>query len=76
MANLTITVDEEVLRQARIKALKEGTSVNRLLRERLESYVDDDGRRRKAVQDLLRLSRSARSGSGGRRVRREDIYGE
>jgi hypothetical protein len=76
MANLTIAVDQELLKRARLKALREGTSVNRLLRERLESYVEDDRRRRKAIRDLLRLSRSARSGSGGRRVRREDVYGE
>jgi len=76
MANLTITVDEETLKQARLRALREGTSVNRLLRERLESYVKDDERHRKAIRDLLRLSRSARSGSGGRRARREDLYGE
>ncbi len=76
MANLTITVDEELLKQARLRALREGTSVNRLLRERLASYVEDDRRRRKAIRDLLRLSRSARSGSGGRSVRREDVYGE
>jgi plasmid stability protein len=76
MANLTITVDDEVLKQARIRALREGTSVNRLLRERLESYVDDENRRRKAIRDLLRLSRNARSGSAGRRIHREDVYGE
>ncbi len=76
MANLTITVDEELLKRARLRALREGTSVNRLLRERLESYVKDDQRRRRAIRDLLRLSRSARSGSGGRRIRREDVYGE
>ena len=76
MANLTITVDEELLKQARLRALKEGTSVNRLLRERLESYVKDERRRRKAIRDLLRLSRSARSGNGGRKVHREDVYGE
>ncbi len=76
MANLTITVDQEVLKKARLRALREGTSVNRLLRERLESYVKDDQRRRRAIRDLLRLSRAARSGSGGRRIRREDAYGE
>jgi hypothetical protein len=76
MANLTIAVDEELLKQARLRALREGTSVNRLLRERLEAYVEDDRRRRKAIRDLLRLSRSARSGSGGRSLRREDVYGE
>jgi len=76
MANLTITVDEEILKRARLKALREGTSVNRLLRERLESYVEDDRRRRKAIRELLRLSRAARSGSGGRKVRRDDVYAE
>jgi hypothetical protein len=76
VANLTISVDEQLLKQARLRALREGTSVNRLLRERLESYVEDDRRRRKAIRDLIRISRSARSGSGGRRVRREDVYGD
>ena len=76
MANLTITVDEDTLRQARLRALREGTSVNRILRERLESYVENGPRRRKAIRDLLRLSRSAASGTGGRRVRREDVYDE
>ena len=76
MANLTIAVDDDLLKQARLRALKEGTSVNRVLRERLESYVQDDRRRRKAIRELLNLSRSARSGNGGRRVRREDVYGD
>lgn len=74
MANLTITVDERVLKEARLRALREGTSVNRLLRERLQEYVSDDRRRRRALRDLLQLSRATRSGSGGRRLRREDAY--
>ena len=76
MAILTIAVDDDLLKQARLRALKEGTSVNRVLRERLESYVQEDLRRRKAIRELLNLSRSARSGNAGRRVRREDVYGE
>jgi hypothetical protein len=56
--------------------LREGTSVNRLLRERLESYVGDDRRRRKVLRDLLKLSRAARSGNGGRKLRRDDVYGD
>jgi hypothetical protein len=50
--------------------------VNRLLPGRLESYVKDDQRGRKAARELLRLSRVTRSGSGGRPVRREDLYGD
>ena len=33
MANLTIAIEDEVLRKARLKALEQGTSVNALLRE-------------------------------------------
>lgn len=76
MTNLTITVDEQLLKRARLRALREGTSVNRLLRDKLESYVADDRRRRKAIRELLQLSRAARSGNGGRKLRREDVYGE
>ena len=44
--NLTITVDDDVLRRARIRALEQGTSVNAVLREFLESYAGADGERR------------------------------
>ena len=39
MSNLTITVEEETLKKARIRALTEGTSVNEVLRGFLESYA-------------------------------------
>ncbi len=49
MPNLTITVDEKILKKARIKALEEGTSVNALLRSFLERYVRDVEVRKKAI---------------------------
>lgn len=42
MANLTIAIEDDVLRRARIRALEAGTSVNALLRSYLESYVGDE----------------------------------
>ena len=38
-SNLTITVDDEALRRARIRALEQGISVNAILREFLEAYA-------------------------------------
>lgn len=38
MANLTITVDDEVLESARIRALEQGTSVNAILAEHLRAF--------------------------------------
>jgi len=59
MANLTISVDDKVLKQARIRALEENTSVNAILGKRLEEYAQlDDVRRRllAARQRVIDLS--------------------
>ena len=45
MANLAITIDEESLKKARLRALQEGTSVNALLRE----FVDADAAEKKGL---------------------------
>lgn len=39
MANLTIAIDDELLRAARIKAVAEGTSVNEVCRQAIERYA-------------------------------------
>ncbi|MGB3682995.1 MAG: hypothetical protein WA990_10980 [Rubrobacteraceae bacterium] len=78
MANLTITVDEQVLKKARMRALEEDTSVNAVLREYLEGYAHADVERQQAVERVLAASRESRSGSGpgGRTWNREDLYEE
>ncbi len=78
MTNLTITVDEQVLKKARIRALKEDTSVNAVLRDYLEDYADANSELRLAVERVLAASRESKSGSGpgGRAWKREDLYEE
>ncbi len=77
MANLTLTIDAETLKRARIKAIEEGTSVNQRVREYLSHYAGTDPGRG-AVEDFLRFAReaSASSGEGGRVWTREDLYEE
>ena len=75
MANLTITVDERLLKQARIRALEDGTSVNALLRAYLERYAgagDSD----EALGEFARLARrsSASSGPAGRTWTRDEVH--
>jgi plasmid stability protein len=75
MANLTITVDEETVKRARIRALEEGTSVNALLRSYLEEYSGVRRERREAGRKLLELSKSSKAGSGGKGLpKREELY--
>ena len=72
--NLTITVDDEVLRRARIRALNQRTSVNAVLREYLESYAGSDAEEsaRMRLVELARAS-AASSGADGRNWSRDDI---
>lgn len=49
-ANVTLRLDADLLREARILAAQEGTSVSRLLAERLEELI----RRRKAYESARR----------------------
>jgi len=75
--NLTITVDDEVLRRARIRALSQGTSVNAVLREFLESYAGSEveAAARARLAELARKS-TASSGADGRTWTREDLYAD
>ena len=64
MANLTITVDDLLLKRARMKALDEGTSVNALLREYLMSYTGTE-RTQRALAAFVDLSEQSVAGSAG-----------
>jgi hypothetical protein len=75
MANLTVTVDERVLRRARIKAIERGTSVNALVSDYLERFAGSD-ETAAALRRFLDLAEGAgaTSGSRGRSWRRDDLY--
>jgi hypothetical protein len=58
-ANVTLTIDADLLREARILAAEEGTSVSGLLRDRLEELV-----RRHKAYDAARRRALARLRTG------------
>lgn len=74
MANLTITIDDEVLRRARMRALEQETSVNSVLRSYLEAYAAAGTIWKQAADEVLRLSAEARSGRGGRTWTRDELH--
>ena len=77
MANLTITVDERVLKKARMRALEEDTSVNAVLRDYLERYSGVRQERREAWRRIQELAEGSAIGSGGERLpNREELYEE
>jgi hypothetical protein len=54
MANVTLSIDEKLLQAARIRAVKEGTSVNEICRKAIENYARTrGGDRLKSLQELM-----------------------
>lgn len=74
MANLTITVDDESLKKARMRALAEGTSVNSLLKAYLESYAGLSNEQAVAIREITEISSKSRSRRGNRQWRRDELY--
>ncbi|MBI4897584.1 MAG: hypothetical protein HY827_04365 [Actinobacteria bacterium] len=75
MANLTISIDDDLLRVARVRAAEQGTSVNAVLRDELVRFA---GLRRNAevVTEFLAIARSrpGSSGPGGRKWTRDELH--
>lgn len=73
MKNVTLSVDDHVLEQARRAAEKRGKSLNALIRDYLEELA---GVRRgeHAADRLKQLWAEGRGNSGGKKIRREDAY--
>jgi hypothetical protein len=71
--NLTLSIDDEVVQEARRRAEAMGTSVNQLVREYLEHLVgkaDADGN----AAEFERLSRLAQGDSRGWKFNREELH--
>lgn len=76
MGNLTLSIDDGVLRRARIHALEHGTSVNAMVRDYLCRLAGEDPAER-AIAEFLDFARSrppADEPTGGRTWTRGELY--
>ena len=72
--NLTIVVEDDILKRARIRAIEENTSVNAVVRAYLATYAGADRQRDDACARLLALSRASRSRRGSATWSRDDLH--
>ena len=78
MKNITVTVSDEIYRQARNKAAEHNTSVSRLVAEYLRSLSRDEelrAERNKLLDQLIEEQDRARRRKPVGRLKREEIYG-
>ena len=72
--NVTLVVEEDLLRAARKVALDQRTSVNQLVREYLEALVEAPSRRRLARARLRTAIKTGLVCVGRRTWSRDDLY--
>ena len=72
MKNITVTVDDDAYRQARIIAAQRGTSVSALVREYLSSLVDSKISQANSTSDLFAALDQARDFRAADRLTRAE----
>jgi len=72
--NITLSVDENVLKAVRRYAAERDSSVNSLVREFLASVPDREDRARNARLRIQQLSRRSTARVGPKTWRREDLH--
>jgi len=77
VSNLTLAIDDRVLKKARIRAIEQGTSVNAVVRDYLNAYAAIDAQRT-ALGDLVALAATTDGGSAGsgREWTRDALHGD
>ncbi len=82
MSNLTITIDDDLLHAARVRAVQQGTSVNEICRQAIAAYARQDeadaaARAHAKAQAFYDHAMSLKLGpSRGRHLTRDELYEE
>jgi hypothetical protein len=72
--NLTLTLDDDLLRAARKVAMDRNTSVNQLVRDYLADLVRETDRQQTALANLDRIFRQSRIRIGLRKWTRQELH--
>lgn len=78
MANITLSIDDVLLQAARVRAVKEGTSVNEICRQAIETYARRQGDRLARYRELqARIDAAPRpTGRPKPAISRDELYEE
>jgi plasmid stability protein len=74
MKNITVSVDDEVYRRARIKAAERDTSVSALVKGFLVRLADDEGDFERLAREEKELRARVKDFSASDRLPREELH--
>jgi len=74
MANLTLKIDDSLLEKARLLASRRKTSLNAIVRQRLEEFVSSDLSRQAAIEGLESFYSRCEAKVGSKTWTRDQIH--
>ena len=74
MTNITLKIDDELLRKARELALNKKTSINAIVKAKIEEFVSKDQSRDAALKGLDAFFRRSNARVGRKTWTRDDIH--
>ena len=74
MTNVTLSIDEEDLKAARITALQNGTSLNAVVRDFIKSYIGQVQRNQELADSILQTMNESSYVGSTRKVSRDELY--
>lgn len=72
--NVTLSIDEEDLKAARITALQNGTSLNAVVRDFIKSYIGQAQRNQKLADSILHTMNESVYVGPSHKVSRDELY--
>lgn len=74
MTNVTLSIDEEDLRQARILALQQGSSLNAVIRRFVKNYVGGTLRYQEITERIIQHAEDSEYRSEGKKWTRDELH--
>jgi plasmid stability protein len=74
ITNITVSVDEDTYRRARIKAAEQGTSVSALVKNFLVALSSEESDARRLEREERELRAHIRAFTAGNRLSRDDVH--
>ncbi|WP_058641369.1 DUF6364 family protein [Pseudacidovorax intermedius] len=74
MTNLTLTLDDAIIKKARVRAIQEGTSVSAKVREFLAAYAMGQDQQQAAAEAFIAAAQRSRANTAAASWSREDAY--
>jgi len=74
MTNVTLSIDEEDLRQARVLALQQGSSLNAVIRQFVKNYVGHTQRYQEVTERIIQQAEDSQYSSEGKKWTRDELH--